>query len=525
MNSPKSHYLHIIKESTFTPVPRTQYSLDTTKEIQLDYSSYTIPFPRVKLLAFSSLLPRLAIPATKLSIPAPSDEIFFYFHDFVLDGDYKPKLERHASPYMDITTSNGPPIIHPFHPDGKPYLLTDVGVFVLGCKMGFTELKDKARKRMYAMKYTRESPIAALDAIYSADGINGEDKDLLREWARHFLRKRSRETKKMNAFILSERDGQWTSDFNELREKHHALDADFNLILDIEILSRALETIKLGNKSDKKKDDEELLQTQELLEAVLAEAVTNPSTLLSIKGVRNSRRGVVIPSWFNLASRSELAGRSAPAPDPLTPQVGDDIALTTAEDNYLHYYFPDVARCWRKVVDERKKVTEETEKKGREKKEKKEKEKKTKQEKDEREKVVKEREERRKKNREEKEKKAKEEKEKKAKEQAAAATAERQRKAREEEQKAKDREERERPRRVREEQERVQEQARLRRCIHKCISCYDRGVPSCPHDGELCVFCNARRVTGCRRRALPLPPVETRQRRVDGDRWYNFVDM
>ena len=340
--------------------------------------------------------------------------------------------------------------------------MTEIGTFILGCKMKFEELKDKAEKRMFAMRVLRENPIAVLDAIYSVEGIDQEDKNSkLRLWARCFLRKRDPKTKELNAFVLSRLAGQWTADFENLQKTHRALGMDYRTVFEVELLSRVLETLKLGIKTDldqrdKKsvKDREDLSEKIDHLKHLLTGAMYDPATLLSIRTNVNSPGGVP------RASLGLNRGYHQPPPEPLGPYMKSDLALSKAEAYYLDSYFPSVAKLWHAIVDEQEKMRIDIDKKAREKKEKEEKVKKKQQEKEKKEKADK-----KKKKQDEKDKKEKEEREKKQKEK--------------EERERKENEERERRRRV--------------DCrdggLHVCFYCNSYGH-ICTHDGRPCVLCH-----------------------------------
>ena len=146
----------------------------------MEYSFFVVPFPRKKLKGFSSL----TVPESSLKVPAKSDQIFIAAHTYLMKGDYLPELG--SSPYQNAA---GPPIIAHFRNEAVACLLTDVRVFALAGKMSFMELKHRALQRMYSMAMIQEDPMTALEEIYKEHELNGEDKYLLREWCRDFLRK------------------------------------------------------------------------------------------------------------------------------------------------------------------------------------------------------------------------------------------------------------------------------------------------------------------------------------------------
>ena len=98
----------------------------------------------------------------------------------------------------------------------------------------------------------------------------------------------------MNAFIVSRLTGQWTIDLERLRKTHPALDKDYEAVFEIKLLSRVLETLILGAKTDVDKDDkmtieyrEDLVQSVKYLGALLEDAVIAPIALGSLKTERN----------------------------------------------------------------------------------------------------------------------------------------------------------------------------------------------------------------------------------------------
>lgn len=308
----------------------------------MEYSSYVIPFPRKKLKAFSSL----TIPESTLKVPAQSDSIFFAFHAYLLKGDYTP--ESGPSPYQNAA---GPPIIAHLRREAPACLLTDVRVFILASKMSFVELKRRSLERMYAMCVIQENPMAALEEIYKDNTFNGEDRHLLREWCRDFLRKMNPEIG-MNVTIL-ENSGECRDRFNDLVRKSDAFREDRRRAKNCYVIEKAIRFVDLAGPSGKyDKVNERVTEMRDKLTSELLD----PRRLHYLEHPAHSESS---DPWTYLPG---------PAIESLPPAAGGEYALSRMDLQHLQEHCPSIAMCYESVLDEQKEFESEAKNKSKDKK-------------------------------------------------------------------------------------------------------------------------------------------------------------
>ncbi|PGH15434.1 hypothetical protein AJ79_02410 [Helicocarpus griseus UAMH5409] len=230
---PISHYLHTVNVEKFTPVLRSRYSLSLVDIIELHYSPFAVPVPRSKLKDCQSLLTQASRNREIVQVPAPSQEVFFAFYNYIFKGDYLPELPSSTSlghSFFRTPTPQGPPLILEYRERDPPYLLTDIQVFILASKTGFKELLKRALHRLYSQTVTHNDPIAALEEIYNnKNGIKDEaDKKKLRKWAKKFLSKSYSPRAGMSTTNMQilQRKQSWVERFAKLRRDSAEFTAD-----------------------------------------------------------------------------------------------------------------------------------------------------------------------------------------------------------------------------------------------------------------------------------------------------------
>ncbi|TPX20861.1 hypothetical protein DIZ76_016758 [Coccidioides immitis] len=263
---PKSHYLHTaqVDKASFVPVLRTRYPASLEGYVELHFANFAVPFPRSKLTPFESISSNIPQGNVSINVPAPSNHLFFAFYSFLLNEDYPPELVRVSTPYLTTTTARGPPSIATFHPNTPAYLVNDIQMFVLGSRMAFDELKEKALERLYSMSETHNDPMAVLEEIYNeADLEKEEHKNTLRNWARAFLAKKIEKSGETNILILQKSE-QWKDRFMGLRKKNQLFNKDCSETEDDLLLNKALEALEKGEKKDQDGEDGKKDDTKQL---------------------------------------------------------------------------------------------------------------------------------------------------------------------------------------------------------------------------------------------------------------------